>query len=439
MAYISGKKIAFSSNVNISTGGGDSGGGATWSKDGLNPDIMWAREEFEKAEMEGYPYKTLLLCLSDTPKAVFTVPINSIIVTSDGQLYDRSVISSTTIEHVWDDTNAKTAEYYPSNKLRYMIVFRSENLVSIPITDILYFISNGTVQFLTYDVMWSTLKTFDLVGEGQVKVNSSQFKFDYVGGLERVPSFTMIPPTTDYTIKFESCYALMQLDIGYDTGAVTNFSGWLRYCRSLRENPYINTENATNFGYMCQQCYSLVKYNTLNSSKVTNFSAMFRDCYNLLEADMGDTSSGTSFSSMFDTCKKIETIKNLNLINATSVSSIVYSCEKLKNLDIKNIKLSLQLGSTYWGHLLTLESLLNAIKECHDNTAGTSTLTLTVGSANLSKLANVYVKLVDITDEMRAEDPYIDNKKPFVVCESTDEGAMTIMNYATLLKNWEIK
>ena len=61
--------------------------------------------------------------------------------------------------------------------------------------------------------------------------------------------------------------------------------------------------------------------------------------------------------------------------------------------------------------------------------------TLTIGTANLEKIANVYVKLVDVTDEMTAQDPYAANKLPCVECESTDEGAMTLTAYAGL-KNW---
>ena len=49
----------------------------------------------------------------------------------------------------------------------------------------------------------------------------------------------------------------------------------------------------------------------------------------------------------------------------------------------------------------------------------------------------IYVKLIGATDEMRAEDPYIDNKKPCIVCESTDEGAMTLKEYG-ISKNWNI-
>jgi hypothetical protein len=48
----------------------------------------------------------------------------------------------------------------------------------------------------------------------------------------------------------------------------------------------------------------------------------------------------------------------------------------------------------------------------------------------------VYVKTVEITDEMRAEDDLIDKKHPFEVCESTDEGAMLIKTYASSVKGW---
>ena len=41
------------------------------------------------------------------------------------------------------------------------------------------------------------------------------------------------------------------------------------------------------------------------------------------------------------------------------------------------------------------------------------------------------------TDKYNSIDQYIDNKKPFVQCESTDEGAMTINDYVAL-KNWAL-
>jgi len=102
---------------------------------------------------------------------------------------------------------------------------------------------------------------------------------------------------------------------------------------------------------------------------------------------------------------------------------------------LRNIKTNLQVGSgTSYGHLLTVDSLIHLIKELRDT--GFSK-TLTIGSANLEKLANVYVRTIDITDEMRAEDDLIDEKLPFVVCESTDEGCMLIKDYVNF-KNWKL-
>ena len=138
---------------------------------------------------------------------------------------------------------------------------------------------------------------------------------------------------------------------------------------------------------------------------------------------------------MFDGCFALTTIPELNIGNGTNFAAMFRNCYALTNLKIKNIRRSLKISDgTSWGHLLTLESLLFIIGEL---ITATSSQTLTVGSANLEKLANVYVKTIAITDEMRAADANIDAKRPFEVCESTDEGAMPITNYASS-KKWAI-
>jgi hypothetical protein len=72
----------------------------------------------------------------------------------------------------------------------------------------------------------------------------------------------------------------------------------------------------------------------------------------------------------------------------------------------------------------------------HDLTGGT-TQTLTLSNPIKTKIDAIYVKLIEPTDEMIANDPYITNKKPCVVCESTDAGAMTLREYG-ISKNWQI-
>ena len=132
-------------------------------------------------------------------------------------------------------------------------------------------------------------------------------------------------------------------------------------------------------------------------------------------------------SGMFQRSSSLTTVSELDMFKVSSASSMFSECTSLTNCFLRNIKISLIVGSgTKYGHLLTLESLLFMIKELI-NTG--SKKTFTVGTANLEKLANIYVKTIEITDEMRTEDPNIDLKLPFETCESTDEGAKLITKY----------
>jgi hypothetical protein len=140
---------------------------------------------------------------------------------------------------------------------------------------------------------------------------------------------------------------------------------------------------------------------------------------------------------MFQVMDYLTTVKNLNMYSVTSLSYMFESCFKLTNLTLFNIKKSLTLGSgTRYGHLLTNESLIHTIQQLWDLT-GSTNQKLTLSTTSKNNIANIYVKLVDVTDEMLAQDPYAANKKPCVVCEPTEEGAMTLTEYATS-KNWAI-
>lgn len=134
-------------------------------------------------------------------------------------------------------------------------------------------------------------------------------------------------------------------------------------------------------------------------------------------------------------CSKLRKIPRLDLQSCNTLDVPFNGCAALEEVYFCNIRSSVQVASgTTYGHLLTIESLIHLIGELRD--VGLSK-TLTIGSANLEKLANVYVKPIDITDEMRAEDDFIDQKLPFVVCDSTDEGACPIVDYANY-KNWQV-
>lgn len=251
---------------------------------------------------------------------------------------------------------------------------------------------------------------------------------------------------TTMTSMFQGCKKLTSLDVSsFDTSNVTNVNQMFNNCNALTKLDLRNfdTKKLTSFYYMFSLCKQLVELNlsSFNTTNVSNFQNMFTQCNALATINLSsfDTRKGTNFSYMFQACYALtDIIGDINLILATNVSGIFDACRALTNVTLKNIKVNLQLGSgTSWGHLLSLDSLTNAINELW-NMTGSTAKTLTIGSTNLEKLANVYVKLVTITDEMRAEDEYIDNKLPFIVCESTDEGAMLILDYARNLKNWNI-
>lgn len=142
----------------------------------------------------------------------------------------------------------------------------------------------------------------------------------------------------------------------------------------------------------------------------------------------------TTFYYAFDNCMKLKavTIKQSRYIDA--MVNAFQKCYSLEELYMDDIKANLQINQSSY---LKKESLIYLISQLR-NTG--SAKTLTMGSTNLAKITGdnaVYVRTIDITDEMRAEDDLIDEKLPFEICESTDDGAMLITEYAQL-KNWQL-
>lgn len=156
-----------------------------------------------------------------------------------------------------------------------------------------------------------------------------------------------------------------------------------------------------------------------------SMNSTFYGCKALEHIAIIGTSKADSHYQTFYSCAVLHTITGLDLNMATIQSSMFSGCAALENLTLYNIRKSLTIGSgTSWGHLLTVDSLVHTIKEL---CAVTSTQTLTMGSANTAKIADLYCKITDDTSE----------KKPMELCESSDEGAMTLTAYA-LYKGWNI-
>jgi surface protein len=218
----------------------------------------------------------------------------------------------------------------------------------------------------------------------------------------------------------------------YDTRNVTTMSGMFNECSVLTTVPALDTSNVTDMSQMLGFCGKLTSVPLFDTRNVTDMRRMFYGCTTLSSVPMFDTSKVTDMGSMFDSCTALTTVPALDMRNVVSASSMFPSSKAVTEIWVKNIKTTLQV---YGCTLLTLDSLVHLIYELRQQS---SSRTLTMGAANLEKLANVYVKLIDITDDMRAEDDLIDQKLPFVVCESTDEGAQLITTYVSA-KNWSLK
>lgn len=227
-------------------------------------------------------------------------------------------------------------------------------------------------------------------------------------------------------------------------------------CSSLKSFTIENSESVTNMGYAFENCSQLeeVNMNTenvgdwtatfannnamkvaplLKTSKGGTFNMVFNYALMLEECTTWDTSNAHTFQYFFNACWNLKKA-SLDVRNGTNLDGIIGGCVKLEEFWLKNIKTSVQISNS---SVLKQECIIYAIRELRDTGASK---TLTMGATNLAKITGdnaVYVKVVEVTDEMRAEDDLIDEKLPFEICEPMDDGAMLITEYAQL-KNWQI-
>ena len=231
---------------------------------------------------------------------------------------------------------------------------------------------------------------------------------------------------TNMNSMFSSCYNLTTVP-QMNTSNVTNMNNMFSSCSSLTMVPQMDTSNVTSMTDMFSGCTSLTTVPQMNTSNVTNMGYMFISCTSLITAPQMDTSNVTNMNFMFYNCKNLTKVPQMDISNVTNTGSMLDNCSKLEYINLLNIKANIQIGSGYsWGHLIQKDCLIQIISELIKPESETRTLTM--GSANTAKLANTYVKLLEDDGS---------GKYPFELCESTDEGAMTITDYC-LYKNWQL-
>ena len=272
-----------------------------------------------------------------------------------------------------------------------------------------------------------TEKICDIINTGHVTNFSNMFYHCFA--LTSIPALDTKSATT-MAYMFSNCTSLTSVP-ELDTRNVTDFSDMFSNCTSLTSVPELDTRNATTMAYMFNNCTSLTSVPELDTRNATTMANMFSSCTSLTSVPELDTRNATTMANMFYACRSLTSIPTLDARNATTIGNICNGCAALESVRVKNIKAAINFA---YANNLTVDSLVGL---CYELRKPGGNKTLTIGSTNLSKLNNVYVKTIDITAEMKAEYDLVYEKLPFVVCDSTDEGACLIRDYVTS-KGWKV-
>ena len=217
------------------------------------------------------------------------------------------------------------------------------------------------------------------------------------------------------------------------TENVTNMNSMFYDCNALTSVPLFNTQNVTNMNSMFSGCNALTSVPLFNTQNVTNMNSMFQKCYSLTAVPLLDTKKVTNMGSMFRYCTALTSVPSLDMRSVTGTYSMFSECSSLTECKVINIPYNVDVSSST---LITVDSLVHLAKQLLFRQG--STYYLTIGQTNLDKISSMYVKLVDVTEDMKLEDDLIEKKYPFEICDSGDEGAMLITDYVKT-KGWELK
>lgn len=259
----------------------------------------------------------------------------------------------------------------------------------------------------------------------------------FIYNATNIKNITMnIPNATSLINAFNSIHNLENVNL-ITSEKITDLNGTFASTSISGDINISNTENVKDASRMFINCHILnVNLEKFNFKNVTNGSSFIQGCrIKKVPNIFGD--KVVNFSYFAYNAGSLEDCE-LDMLSCTNSSSMFLYCTNLTNLKLHNIKINTVIGSgTSYGTKLTKESLIFCIKELWSYKDTTTTRTLTMSTPSKTLIADIYVKLITPTREQIEADPYINDKLPCEVCESTDEGAMTITAYANL-KNWTI-
>lgn len=335
--------------------------------------------------------------------------------------------------------NSPTYPYYPD----YYLKFRNSCLAFPEIVDENSLIMNTSkVKDFRHFMCHNSLKL--RIFTPKIDYSSAENMSRAFCGLEALEIIHDInsEKCTNFNSAFSSCKKLKTVNI--DTSSAKYIIQMFSGCSEI-DNLNLKTDNVVNFSRAFEDCKKLKNINLSSFSRGMDFKGMFRNCESLKEIDFRNEISTDEeylsyepFKDMFSHCSSLETIRGLDFggyyTYPDHTNEVYYhsftECYNLINLDIKNIKLSLDLR---WSSKLSEDSILKVAKELYSIPESYESFSRTIifndNDRIKNYLNNTYCKILDPQDE----------KKPMEIVDKSVENAITLSDYITKEKRWKLK
>ncbi len=143
-------------------------------------------------------------------------------------------------------------------------------------------------------------------------------------------------------------YNITYFEILGINNSVSDFSGMLQGCSSLKAVDYVDFSTGVDFTDMMNGCESFEGFedDTIDLHNGLNFTNMFRDCRTVTHLPTFITTIGTTFNGMFSYCELLECIDGLDTRNQLSTVDMFNQCPVLSR-PTAGEKAALLTGSFY--------------------------------------------------------------------------------------------
>lgn len=179
--------------------------------------------------------------------------------------------------------------------------------------------------------------------------------------------------------------------------------------------PELNCQYGTDFSRMYANCPNMWSFPMINTESGVNFSEMYMGCARSNSFPALNTANGEDFTRMFDGCKYVFRFPAINVSKAKSLKDMYQGCNKATDILMYGMKIDFEIPSS-----LSISSTVVVLSNCQ---VVTTNPIIKVFSRTLTELENTYVK------ETGVEQYSGITCRPCVICESTDEGAMSAIDY----------